>query len=162
MRGGCLASSRRGQAPGRSRASVQYQPAVVVGFSDRRRAKELARQADVDEHQRAYVTALLAQIAGHATPPHLPLVVKPGERALYVMRRVGLFEPRSAGGHWIGRSTGVSIPIGDTRMRLRVGQSKGHYVHAPEEPTGIDTGDASRTSSRRHAQVGRTPFEQGR
>jgi len=121
---------------------------VVVGFGDRHRAKQLAHQAELDEHRRAYLSALLAEIAGHATPPDLPLGVKPGERALYVMRRVGLFEPRSAGGHWVGRSTGVSVPIGDTRMRLRVGRSKGHYVHAPEEPTIIDTGDATITDRR--------------
>jgi hypothetical protein len=119
-----------------------------VGFGDRRRAKQLAHQAELDERQRGYVTALLDEIAGHAALLDLPLAVKPGERALYVMRGVGLFEPRSAGGNWVGRSSGVSVPIGNTRMRLRVGQSKGHYVHAPEEPTVIDTGDATVTDRR--------------
>jgi hypothetical protein len=92
------------------------------------------------------VTALLNETTGHADLLDLPLAVKPGERALYVMRGVGLFEPRSAGGSWVGRSSGVSVPIGDTRMRPRVGQSKGHYV--PEAPTVIDAGYSTITDRR--------------
>jgi hypothetical protein len=60
-----------------------------------------------------------------------------------------LIEPRSAGGHWEGRSQGVSVRIPGTRSaRYRVGANKGHYVKAPEKPTIIDTGTATVTDKR--------------
>jgi hypothetical protein len=100
------------------------------------------------ERRQAYVESLVGIIDGSASAPEVPTVLKPGERPLLVLSGAGLFEPRSAGGHWVGRSKGFSIPVPDTRMRFRVGSNRGHYVRAPEEPTLIDHGTATITDRR--------------
>jgi len=65
-----------------------------------------------------------------------------------VLSGAGPFEPRTAGGPWVDGSKGLSIPLPDTRMRVRVGRTKGRYVRAPEEPTVIDRGTATITDRR--------------
>jgi hypothetical protein len=93
------------------------------------------------------VTALLAQIGGHATPPDLPLAVKPGERALDVMRRVGLFEPLG----WRPLGWAFHRRQCPDRRHPQVASRrpvKGPLRPRPEEPTVIDTGDATITDRR--------------
>jgi hypothetical protein len=75
-------------------------------------------------------------------------MLRSGERLASVTRSAGLFEPRRTPGHWEGRSAGVSVPVGRTGLRVRVGKSAGTYVQGEEEPTIIDTGDASITTQR--------------
>lgn len=77
-----------------------------------------------------------------------PLMTKNGERVFGFITGAGLVEPRHAQGHWVGHSQGVSVPIGDSGIHLRVGQSRGHYVQGKEEPTIIDRGTATITNQR--------------
>jgi hypothetical protein len=77
-----------------------------------------------------------------------PLMLKPGERLAYSTTGVGLFEPRREPGHWAGRSAGLSIPVGKTGIRYRIGKSAGTYVQGAEKPTVIDRGDVSFTTQR--------------
>ena len=106
------------------------------------------RETGQTYRRQAYVESLVGIIDGTAQPPDVAAGLKQGERPLLVLEGAGLFEPRSAGGHWVGGSKGLSVPIPDTRMRLRVGRSRGHYVRAPEQPTVIDTGTATITDRR--------------
>ncbi len=46
-----------------------------------------------------------------------------------------------------GPLAGVSVPVGG-RVRVRVGQSRGHYVQGTETPTIIDTGTVTFTTQR--------------
>ncbi len=73
--------------------------------------------------------------------------LKAGEHLYAELGGAILIEPRSAGGHWEGRSQGVSIPLGHG-FRYRVGASKGHYVKEADKPTVIDTGTAIVTDKR--------------
>lgn len=78
-----------------------------------------------------------------------PVALKPDERIYFVLNGAALIEPRSAGGHWEGRSQGVSIRVPGTKsMRYRVGANKGRYVRDGERPTPIDEGTAVVTDKR--------------
>ena len=120
-----------------------------MAFGDRRRAKVAAHQAELDQEQAAFVTDVLGAIDGTAPLADVPVAVKPGERALLVLRGAGLFEPLAAGGRWEGQSRGLSTPVPDLpRVRFRVGQARGHYVRSPETPTVLDRGDVTITDHR--------------
>jgi hypothetical protein len=119
-----------------------------MAFGDRRRAKDAQHQAELDQLQAAFVTGLLERLDRTATIDDVPLALKSGERALLVIRGAGLFEPRSQGGQWKGGSHGISIPIGNSRYRYRVGRTRGHYVRSPDVPTVIDRGDVTITDRR--------------
>jgi hypothetical protein len=74
------------------------------------------------------------------------LVLGSGEAAFYKVTGAGLVEDRRQAGHYEGRSSGVSVPIGP--VRYRVGQSKGHYVQGASIATDIDTGTVYITNRR--------------
>jgi hypothetical protein len=92
------------------------------------------------------LTAMIDVVEGRASP-ETPLRLAPGEQAIYWLDRSGLFEARHGRGQWSGRSSGVSIPVG-LGLRVRVGQSRGHYVQGAETPTVIDTGTVTFTDKR--------------
>ncbi len=116
--------------------------------AEKKAAEEAAGQARTTELRDA-VVKLIALAEGQAEPdPEWPLVLKHGERVFSEIRGAGLFEPRREPGHWSGRSAGVSVPVGDTRLRVRLGRSAGTYVQGVEKPTLIDTGKASVTTER--------------
>jgi hypothetical protein len=123
-------------------------------FGSKRRAQkraeeEAATRARNRAELRDAVVKLTALAEGQDQPdPDWPLVLKHGERLFSEVRGAGLFEPRREAGHWEGRSAGVSVPVGDTGLRVRVGKSAGTYVQGVEKPTVIDTGSASITSER--------------
>jgi len=115
---------------------------MVFGHRAEKRAAEAAA---LDADRRRFIMLMLRIVEGQISID-APCQLKAKERTLMVLRNVGLFEPRSTGGHWAGRSQGLSIPVGE--FRFRVGQSRGHYVHDPEVPTVIDRGDATVTDHR--------------
>jgi Protein of unknown function (DUF2510) len=123
-------------------------------FGSKRRAQKRAEEEAATRAQnraelRDAVVKLTALAEGQDQPdPDWPLVLKHGERLFSEVRGAGLFEPRREAGHWEGRSAGVSVPVGDTGLRVRVGKSAGTYVQGVEKPTVIDTGNASITSER--------------
>jgi Protein of unknown function (DUF2510) len=92
--------------------------------------------------------SLLAVVEGRDDPEDPPIELKRGERAALVLNGAGLFESRRGAGHWEGRSQGVSIPLGGTGMRYRVGRSRGHFVQGTEAPTIIDRGTIVVTTQR--------------
>ena len=78
-------------------------------------------------------------------------MLKPGERVFAGMAGAALIEERRGGGHWEGRSSGVSIPVGSLggrSVRYRVGSNQGHYVQGTPTPTAIDTGTVYITNMR--------------
>jgi hypothetical protein len=119
-------------------------------FGSKRRAeRKSAAEAHARVQLRDAVVKMIALVEGKEEPdPDCPLVLKHGERLVSEVSGAGLFEPRREPGHWSGRSAGVSVPVGDTGLRVRVGKSAGTYVQGVEEPTVIDTGNASITTER--------------
>ena len=118
-------------------------------FGRKRRAqKEAAAKAKADADLKTAIVDLIGIAEGETSDPEGgPLVLKSGERLVYVMSGGGLFEPRRERGHWSGRSAGFSVPVTDG-IRFRVGKSAGTYVQGQEKPTIIDTGDISFTTQR--------------
>lgn len=117
--------------------------------AEKKAAEAAARSAEAHRVLRDAIVKLIAQAEGQeAEEPDWPLVLKPGERLVSAVQDGGLFEPRRGPGHWSGRSAGVSVPVPDTRIRVRVGKSAGTYVLGAEAPTLIDTGNISITTQR--------------
>jgi hypothetical protein len=123
-------------------------------FGSKHRAeKKAAEQAAREAHDRAdlrqAVINLIALAEGQdTTDPDWSLVLRHGERLVSTVQGCRLFEPRRGAGHWEGRSAGVSVPVPDTRIRVRVGKTAGTFVQGAETPTVIDTGNASITTQR--------------
>lgn len=116
------------------------------------RKRRLEREAKAKDQAVADLRAAVVDLIGIAeggasNPPGWSLVLKPGERLVYAMTSVGLFEPRREPGHWSGGSAGFSVPVTDG-IRFRVGKSAGTYVQGNEKPTIIDAGDISFTTQR--------------
>ncbi len=79
------------------------------------------------------------------------LVLHRGEACYGVLQSCSLVEERRGQGHYVGGSTGVSIPIGSLggrSVRYRVGASRGHYVQGTPTPTSVATGTAYFTNQR--------------
>jgi hypothetical protein len=119
-------------------------------FGSKHRAeKKAAEEARNHAALRQAVVKLIALAEGQdSTDPDGPLVLRHGERLVSTVQGCGLFEPRRGAGHWEGRSAGVSVPVPDTRIRVRVGKTAGTFVQGAETPTVIDTGNASITTLR--------------
>lgn len=75
------------------------------------------------------------------------LLLANGETVFAVVLNTALIEDRKGAGHWEGRSSGVSVPLGHG-VRYRVGKTRGHYVSGPARPSGIDEGTSYITSKR--------------
>jgi hypothetical protein len=74
--------------------------------------------------------------------------LKHDERVFMIAQNCPLVEPRRGPGHYQGGYQGISIPIGDTGIRYRVGRGRGTMVPGTEQPTVIDTGVATITDQR--------------
>jgi hypothetical protein len=75
----------------------------------------------------------------------------PGESVFYKVTGAALIEDRRSKGHYAGKSSGVSIPVGSIggrSVRYRVGASRGHYEQGAPTPTAIDTGTVYITNKR--------------
>jgi hypothetical protein len=120
----------------------------MFGAKHRAEQKAAAEKARTAELRQALVNLIALAEGGKGSEPDGSLVLRSGERLVLTLAGAGLFEPRRQPGHWTGRSAGVSVPVPDTRLRVRVGKSAGTFVQGAETPTVIDTGDASITSER--------------
>jgi hypothetical protein len=79
------------------------------------------------------------------------IMLKNGERLFFKVTSVALIEDRVHGGHYEGRSSGVSVPIGSIggrSVRYHVGAQRGHYVQGTPTPTAIDRGTVYITNQR--------------
>lgn len=128
----------------RAEAEASERAARELAEERAARSADIERLRDLIESARTY-----RGFGANELPERTPLALSKGERVFVVMQGAMLIEPRSAGGHWEGRSQGVSVRIPGTRSaRYRVGANKGHYVRAPETPAIIDTGTATVTDKR--------------
>ncbi len=105
------------------------------------------------EHEDAILRGVLDLVRGGGGlggggPAEVPLVLKKGERSVFMFTGGGLFEPRRGPGHYRGASQGFSIPVGNSGVRYRIGQSRGTFVQGDEAPTIIDTGPIVMTTAR--------------
>jgi hypothetical protein len=112
--------------------------------SDRRFQKALGPwQKEHDRLER--VTQVLADaVAGRSQ--QVGIMLTGGEVGLWAMPG-SLVEARRGPGHYQGRSSGVSVPIG-FGVRYRTGSSRGHYVQGKEVLTPIDAGRIVITTQR--------------
>jgi hypothetical protein len=97
--------------------------------------------------------AQVVQQGGDPTPDDVcPIPLKADEQALFVLRNhVSLVELPRAPDQWTGRSSGVSIPVPDTKsMRYRVGGTRGTDVQGAESPTVIEGGRLRQSRSASH------------
>ncbi len=123
-------------------------------FGSKRRAEKKAveeaakKSHDEAELRRAVVNLIALAEGQESIDPDWPLVLRHGERLASTVQGCGLFEPRRGAGHWEGRSGGISVPVPDTRIRVRFGKSAGTFIQGAETPTVIDTGNASITTQR--------------
>ncbi len=116
-------------------------------------AKEYAEAVATWEREDDTLKGLLSVISKGGGPDgggpvEVPLVLKKAEHSVFVLTGGGLFEPRRGPGHYAGRSSGFSIPLGSTGVRYRIGASRGTFVQGDENPTIIDTGTAVVTDQR--------------
>ncbi|HEY3843138.1 MAG TPA: hypothetical protein VGL48_07780 [Acidimicrobiales bacterium] len=117
---------------------------------DRRRAEqarqEAAAQQEVD-HRKVQLANDRAVLLGKIRV-ECSLVLHAGERAVGIVTNVGLVEIHRAPGHQRGSSSGVSVPLPFTRIRVRTGGSRGHFVQGPLRPQIVDTGTLTITNQR--------------
>jgi hypothetical protein len=110
---------------------------------EKRKAAKLAADQTAVRHE---IERMIGVVQGQEQVD-TPLVLAPGEIAIYVITSAGLFEPRRGPGHWTGASSGFSVPTG-AGTRFRIGATHGHYVAGTEAPTIVDTGTVSLTNRR--------------
>jgi hypothetical protein len=88
---------------------------------------------------------------GYNGAPTDEIMLQAGEALFYKVSNCSLVEERRGQGHYQGRSTGVSIPIGSLggrSVRYRVGATRGHFVQGTPTPTAIDNGTVFITDQR--------------
>lgn len=79
------------------------------------------------------------------------IMLKPGEALFYYVTGASLVGERRGAGHYEGRSSGVSVPIGHighSTVRYHVGSSKGHYVQGTPYAAAVDVGTVFITNKR--------------
>lgn len=122
---------------------------------DLRKQTELAEQkyqsdfADW-EANRALVHKMLAALEGlenaqDAVPSNA--IMKKGEYAFW-SGQAWLHESHREAGTYVGKSSGISIPIGKTGLRYRAGAMKGTFVPGNEVQATIDQGTVIMTTAR--------------
>lgn len=74
-------------------------------------------------------------------------VLKKGEYAFWT-GVASYHESRRQAGTYVGRSSGVSIPIGGTGLRYRVGATKGTFIPGDDVQTTLDRGNVLMTTHR--------------
>jgi hypothetical protein len=122
---------------------------------EKHKARKAAKQYEEDlakwNAQRESSGALLELAQTFAGERSDEMLLKPGEALFATVTGVGLIEERRGAGHWEGRSSGVSIPVGSIggrSIRYRTGVSKGHFVQGAPTPTSIDNGTLLITNTR--------------
>ena len=103
------------------------------------RIKPAQDELDVAETRLEAVDAFFG-LTGSDLPDDMGVILKPGESLYCLVTGAVLIEPKKGPGQWKGRSQGVSMPIPGTRLRYRIGASKGSFEQGEETPTPIDEG----------------------
>jgi hypothetical protein len=103
------------------------------------------------QEQRDSAAELLGLAQNFAGTASNEILLKPGEALFATITGVSLIEERRGAGHWEGRSSGFSLPVGSIggrSIRYRTGSTRGHFVQGNPEPTAIDTGTLFVTNQR--------------
>jgi hypothetical protein len=103
------------------------------------RIKPAQDDYDVAETRLEAVDAFFG-LTGSDLPDDMGVILKQGESLYCLVTGAVLIEPKKGPGQWKGRSQGVSMPIPGTRLRYRIGASKGSFEQGEETPTPIDEG----------------------
>jgi len=126
--------------------------------ADKEYAKHLA--AWQQQHDAAAELLEMAQSFDGQTSDSL--LLKRDESLFAEISNTALVEDRRGAGHWEGRSSGVSFPIGSIggrSIRYHVGGTRGHYVQGAPTPTAIDVGTVYITNQRVVFQGGKQTRE---
>ena len=108
-------------------------------------------QMDTWNEEDTHLRNLLEQaktFEGETTVEGNVVQLKGNERVFLIVRNCPLVEPRRGPGHYQGGYQGISIPIGNTGLRYRVGAGRGTMIPGTEKPTVVDTGVGTITSQR--------------
>jgi hypothetical protein len=79
------------------------------------------------------------------------IMLSAGEAIFYKVTGAALIEERRGKGHYVGRSSGFSIPLGSVAgrsVRYRVGATRRRYVQGRPTSTAVDTGSVYITNKR--------------
>ena len=120
-------------------------------FRAKRAEKQYRAELVTWQQQRDASASLLEIAKTYAGESAGSLMLKRGEAVFACITGAALIEDRRGAGHWEGRSSGVSVPIGSIgghSIRYHVGRSKGHFVQGAPTPTAIDVGTAYVTNQR--------------
>lgn len=125
----------------------------AAALEQRRLAEPTARRTEIEDElafarERLERARTFSGVTGRDVPDNVGIALKRGESVFCVVTNTALIEPRKGPGRWKGRSQGVSMPIPGTRLRYRVGASKGEFEAGEEKPTPIDEGTFVVTSQR--------------
>lgn len=117
------------------------------------RAELVARRSEIENElsfaqQRLERARTFSGVTGRDVPDGVTIALKKGESVFCVVTTAVLVEPRKGPGKWKGGSQGISMPIPGTRLRYRVGASRGQFEQGTEAPTPIDEGTFVVTSQR--------------
>jgi hypothetical protein len=122
---------------------------------ERHRAEKAAKAYQGDlarwKQDRDGCAELLEVAQGYNGSGSGEIMLGAGEAVFYTVTGAALIEERRGQGHYQGRSSGVSIPVGSIAgrsVRYRAGASRGHFVQGAPAPAAIDTGTAYITSKR--------------
>jgi len=127
--------------------------ALQLRVAQQKRAKDDKLGKEINE-ELEYAQARLEAVkefhgaTGAEIPSEVNIVLKSRESVYLFVSDAVLIETRKGAGKWNGRSQGVSMPIPGTKLRYRVGASKGSFEQGEEKPTPIDTGTFVVTSTR--------------
>ena len=135
------------------------QTAAVAAAAQRRADQSASAAAHAYEQRRAAwqhqrdAAAYLYDFAQHVAErgDAGDLMTHAGEVVVGRVSGASLIEDRATGGHYVGGSTGVSIPVGSIAghsVRYRVGAVRGHYVAGTPTPTAVDAGTLYVTDQR--------------
>lgn len=112
-----------------------------------RTAKRYEKALAEWQAQRDSVAELLTLAESYDGETTGPILLRPDERVFATVNDASLIEDRRGRGQWVGRSNGVSIPVG-FGVRYRMGATRGHYQQGSPVPTAIDSGTLVATSQR--------------
>ena len=120
-------------------------------FRAKRAEKHYRAELAAWQQQRDASASLLEIAKSYSGEAADSLMLKRDEAVFASIAGAALIEDRRGAGHWEGRSSGVSVPIGSIggrSIRYHVGRSKGHFVQGAPTPTAIDVGTAYVTNQR--------------
>ena len=103
------------------------------------RIKPAQDELDVAETRLEAVDTFFG-LTGSDLPDDMGVILKADEALYCLVTGAVLIEPKKGPGQWKGRNQGVSMPIPGTRLRYRIGASKGSFEQGEETPTPIDEG----------------------